>query len=81
MLKGFEITETTEEQLNYKIHKETEASSVEEEEVHEVELEEETENSQGGFTSGIKNLFSGSWGLTKGIRDWMEDGEDDFEND
>ena len=81
VLKGFEITESTEEQMNHKIHKETEAAASQAaEEMEEAELEE-VEANKAGFSSGIKNLFSGSWGLTKGIRDWMEDGEDDFEND
>ncbi len=81
VLKGFEITESTEEQMNHKIRKETEAAASQAaEEIDEVVLQE-VEANKAGFSTGIKNLFSGSWGLSKGIRDWMEDGEDDFEND
>jgi cell division protein FtsA len=81
VLKGFEITESTEEQMNHKIRKETEAAASQAAEEMDEAVLEEVEANKAGFSTGIKNLFSGSWGLSKGIRDWMEDGEDDFEND
>ena len=81
VLRGFDLDDSNTAANNYRIYEEDTVKPTAEVMPEPEMVAEIEEDKKDGVIKGLFNSFKGGWGLSKNFKDWIEDGEDDFENE